>query len=109
MKQFIKDEPIITSAITALVVALVGLAISFGAPITPEQADYIQSAVVPVMAVIFIAARGFVSPTATVEKDFTPNADVVERVELGHVLAGEASELPTNTHVREIGELNESV
>ena len=44
-----------------------------------------------------------------VRKYVTANANVVERAQDGHVLAGEASELPTNTHVREVGELDESV
>lgn len=99
MKNLVKNEPVVTSAVVAAVVAIVGLAISFGAPVTPDQADAIQGATVAVLPLIFLVARGFV----------TPNGKVVEREQDGHVLAGEANELPTNTHVREVGDLDESV
>lgn len=94
IKKFIANEPVITSAVVALVAALIPLLLSFGLDITPEQADALQAAVLPVMAVIFLAARGFV----------TPNGKVVEHEKDGVVLAGQANELPTDTEVRNLGE-----
>lgn len=96
MKNFVKSEPVITSAVVAAVVAIVGLATALGAPIDDTLAEAIQAATVAILPLVFLAVRGFV----------TPNGKVVEREQDGHVLAGEASELPTHTHVREVGDLS---
>lgn len=101
MKKFLKNEPVVSAAvITGLVGAILRLLISFGVDITSEQVEAILDVVTLVAPVVgaFIARR-FV----------TRNGAVVEREQDGHVLAGEANELPTDTHVREIGELDESV
>lgn len=101
MKQFLKNEPVISAAlITGIVGALLRLLISFGIDISSDQVEAILDMVTLVAPVVgALIARRFV----------TRNGAVVEREQDGHVLAGEASELPTNTHVREIGELDASV
>jgi len=101
VKNLVRNEPVVSAAvITGIVGALLRLLIAFGIDITGEQVEAILDIVTLAAPVIgALIARRFV----------TRNSAVVERVQDGHVLAGEASELPTNTHVREIGELDESV
>ena len=100
VKNFAKSEPVISAAsISALVAALLSLLVEFGVPVTDGQQTAIQGLVAVLAPVAVILVRKYV----------TANANVVERAQDGHVLAGEANELPTNTHVREVGELDESV
>jgi len=97
VKNFAKSEPVISAAtISALVAALITLLVEFGVPLDDGQQTAIQGLVAVLAPVAVILVRKYV----------TANANVVERARDGHVLAGEASELPTNTHVREIGELD---
>ena len=101
VKNLVKNEPVVSAAvITGLVGALLRLLISFGIDITPDQVEAI-------LDVVTLAAPIVGAPIA--RRFVTRNSAVVEREQDGQVLAGEASELPTNTHVREIGELDESV
>ena len=101
VKNLVKNEPVVSAAvITGLVGALLRLLISFGIDITPDQVEAILDVVTLAAPIVgALIARRFV----------TRNSAVVEREQDGQVLAGEASELPTNMHVREIGELDESV
>ena len=101
VKNLVKNEPVVSAAvITGLVGALLRLLISFGIDITQDQVEAILDVVTLAAPIVgALIARRFV----------TRNSAVVEREQDGQVLAGEASELPTNTHVREIGELDESV
>ena len=99
-KKILKNEPVVSAAtISALVAALLSLLVEFGVPVTDGQQTAIQGLIAVLAPIAVILVRKYV----------TANANVVERAQDGHVLAGEASELPTNTHVREIGELDESV
>lgn len=101
VKNLVKNEPVVSAAvITGLVGAILRLLISFGIDITQDQVEAILDVVTLAAPIVgALIARRFV----------TRNSAVVEREQDGQVLAGEASELPTNTHVREIGELDESV
>lgn len=101
MKKFLKNEPVVSAAvITGLVGAILRLLISLGIDITGDQVEAILDVVTLAAPIVgALIARRFV----------TRNGAVVEREQDGHILAGEASELPTNTHVRELGDLNESV
>ena len=93
-------EPVaIIMAGAAAVSASLTLAVAFGLEVTAEQREAILTtgvswAVLLVVLIPLIRAR------------VTPRAAVVERVTPeGVVVAGEASELPTGTQVREIGTL----
>lgn len=99
VKNFTKSEPVVSAAvITGLVGALLRLLVAFGIEITNDQVEAILDIVTLAAPIVgALIARRFV----------TANVRVVEREESGHVLAGEASELDTDTHVREIGELDE--
>ena len=100
VKNFTKSEPVVTAAfISATVAGLLNLLIEFGVPLTDGQETAIQALVTVLAPAAVALVRRFV----------TPNVNVVERTQDGHVLAGEANELPTNTHVRELGDLDESV
>lgn len=100
VKNFAKSEPVISAAtISALVAALITLLVEFGVPLDDGQQTAIQGLVAVLAPVAVVLVRKYV----------TANVNVVERSQDGHVLAGEANELPTNTHVREVGELDESV
>ena len=92
-----KTEPLITAAtITAAAAAVLALLTAFSVPLTDDQRQAILS-LVAILAplAVGIAARGKV----------TPNTTVVEHVENGYVVAGEASEgLPAGTPVRRAGE-----
>lgn len=97
----LRNEPVVSAAvITALVGALLRLLIAFGIDISSDQVEAILDLVTLAAPIVgALVARRFV----------TRNSAVVEREQDGQVLAGEASELPTNTHVREIGDLGEGV
>lgn len=105
MKNFAQREPVLVASITGLVAAGIILAISFGAPITPDQADALNAFALAVLPIAFAVVRKFTRSA----KESTANEDVVERAGNGVVLAGEANELPTDAEVRELGELDASV
>lgn len=106
VKYIAKAEPVLTAAgISAAVAAVISLLVAFGVDLSEAQTTAILGVVAVLAPAAVALVRRYVSPSAGV----TPKADVVEWLQDGHVLAGEASELPTNTHVREIGELDESV
>lgn len=91
----IQSEPVVTAAVSAVLVKGIAMAVEFGAPITEGQADAIDGFSTALMVAIFLVVRIFV----------TPKSKVVEQMQDGHVFAGEASELPTGTPIREIGDL----
>lgn len=102
-----KTEPVLTaSGISAAVAAVIALLVAFGVDLTETQTTAILG-VVAVLAPLAVAiARQYVVPLFKVEEEYTPDEDVVEYTIDGQVLAGDASELPTNTHVRTLGDLN---
>lgn len=92
-----KTEPILSTAgITAGVTAILALLVAFGIPLTDEQRVAILGVAAVAAPLVVIVARRYV----------TPNAHVVEGVQDGSVIAGEASELPTGTVVRTAGTLD---
>lgn len=94
----LQSEPVITAAVSALIVKGIALAVEFGAPITEGQADTINGFSSALMVLIFIAVRFFVTPKAkVVEQTITvkDGADIV--------VAGEANEIPTGEVIRTIG------
>ena len=95
-KKILKNEPVVSAAtISTLVAALLSLLVEFGVPVTDGQQTAIQGLIAVLAPIAVILVRKYV----------TPNANVVERAKDGHVLAGEANELPTDTQVREVGDL----
>lgn len=106
VKNFAKGEPVITAAVlAALTAALINVLVQFGVPLTEGQVDAVQGLVIVVAPLAVALARKHVSPSAGV----IPKRDVLEYSQDGHVLAGEANELPTNTHIREVGDLDAGV
>lgn len=60
-----KEPARIIGLIGAAVAALVGLAVAFGAPITPDQSEAVLKAIGPVAALIYAVAevtRRYVTP-----------------------------------------------
>lgn len=101
IKSKVAHKPVLTSSvIVAFAAALLTLLVQFGVPLEDGQADAITGLVM--IAAPFVVAE--VSRRRTVDKK-----DVLERAQDGHVLAGEANELPTNTHIREVGDLDAGV
>lgn len=92
----IKKEPVITAAVSALIVKGIALAVEFGAPITEGQADAINGFSSALMVIVFLAVRFFVTPTAK----------VLEQEQDGDVIAGEANEFKsTGEVIRKVGQL----
>ena len=95
-------EPVISTAtVTAAVTAVLALAVAFGLPLTDAQTAAILGIVAVVAPLIVIYARRWT----------VPSAQVVERLERqpegpDHVIAGEASELPTGTTIRTAGSMD---
>lgn len=95
----LQSEPVITSAVVSAVTAIIGLAIAFGAPITEGQADAVQTAIPPIMVIIFLITRMFVTPKAAVTEQ-TKKLPTGKKV----VVAGEANELvKTGKIIRDVG------
>lgn len=91
-------EPALVGAVIAAATAIVAVLVAFNVPMTEQQQDAILGAIGPVLLLVLgLATRQFV----------TPKAKVVEQEKDGLVVAGEASELPTGTVVREAGSLND--
>lgn len=90
-------EPVLTAASAgALVAALVYLLVQFGVPISDNQADAVGAFVV--VAFPLVAAW-------LARRKVTPSDRVVERLGGdGTVVAGPASELPTDAMIRDVGE-----
>lgn len=111
VKNLVRNEPVVSAAvITGIVGGILRLLIAFGIDITSEQVEAIVDLVTLLAPIVgALIARRFVYSQKTVDSEFTHDDSVVEYELDGHVLAGEANELPTNTHVREVGELDESV
>lgn len=94
---FQREPAVIISSITALVTAVIGLAVAFGLPISPDQQTAILAFTGAVLVLIFGNA-------AVTRKSVTANDRVVESLDdkTGEVVAGPANELVTrNTVVRE--------
>lgn len=91
-----RAKPVLTSTLIATAVTLVlQLVTSFGVPLSDEQTNLISAlaALVAPWIVWGLAAHRV-----------SANADVVEYLENGHILAGEGSEIETGTLIREQGE-----
>lgn len=91
-----KNTPILTTtAITALVSAILVLLSAFGVPITEDQ----QSAINGLVAIVAPLVIGLVAYLRT-----TDNKAVVEVAnDTGIVQAGPANEIPTGTVIRSLG------
>lgn len=78
----------------------------FSDALTGEQVGYLNLVFSAVVALATAIIRHFTVARARVEKDFTHNDDVVEKIEDHTVVAGDGSELPTGTPIREAGSLD---
>lgn len=96
----LQAEPVITAAVSALIVKGIALAVEFGAPVTEGQASAINGFSAALMVIIFLAVRWFVTSKARVVEQTisTASAEIV--------VAGEANELPTGEVIREAGSLD---
>lgn len=65
---FIKAEPVVTAAVAAFVLAVITVAVSFGAPITDEQTAAINGIVGPALGLAFLLVRQFVTPASKDEE-----------------------------------------
>ena len=74
--------------------------------LTAEQVGYLNLVFAAVVALATAIIRHFTVAKAKVDNEFTHNDDVVEKIEDHQVIAGEGSELPTGTHIREAGSLD---
>lgn len=96
----IQSEPVITAAVSALIVKGIAMAVEFGAPITEGQASAINAFSSALMVIIFIVVRWFVTSKArVVEQTKTVNGKEI-------VVAGEANEIPTGSKIRTAGSLD---
>ena len=88
------EEPVaVPGAIMSVVVAGFGLAVLFGAPLSPEQVGGCVTFAGAAMALVTVIQRSKV----------TPNSAVAERVDGDHVIAGEANDrVPEGDVVREV-------
>ena len=101
-----RTEPVLSAGVViGLVEAVLVLLPTIGVSITGEQHTAIIG-VCTALAAVVVAILGALHARGRV----TPNADVVEHVVSGsvsdRVIAGEASELPTGTYIREAGSLD---
>ncbi|UQN30643.1 hypothetical protein [Brachybacterium kimchii] len=96
-----EKEPVLTAgAIIALIEAILMGLTAFGIAVTPDQ----HAAIVGIAGAI-LAILGAVLPSLHTRGKVTANPNVVEHVQDGAVLAGEASELPTGDQIRQAGDL----
>lgn len=92
----LSTEPVtIGGAVIVFGNAVLGALPLFGVDLTAEQVGAANLVLAAGVALIIAVVRHF-----TVAK-----VEVVEQAKGGHVFAGEASELPTGTPIREIGDL----
>lgn len=93
----LKTEPAVVSGIIVAAAGTgIAVAVSFGAPISPEQRDTLLAAIPPWVMLIMVAA-------VWIRSKVVPAAQVVERqdpADPARVLAGEANEIPTGLPVR---------
>lgn len=73
--------------------------------LTAEQVGYLNLVFSAVVALATAVIRHFTVSKAKVDTEFTHNGDVVEKIEDHQVIAGEGSELPTGTPIRQAGDL----
>lgn len=100
-------EPVtIGGGILALGSLIIGGLPLFTDALTAEQVGYLNLVFAAIVALATAIIRHYTVAKARVDKEFTHNDDVVEKIEDHQVVAGEGSELPTGTHVREAGTLD---
>lgn len=104
LSRVIAQEPVITSAVSALVVGVVNLLVEFGVNLTEGQTLAINAVALAVMGLIFVIARQFSTSNAEVKENYTEDADVVETIIDGEIVAGPANELKTGEYIRQVGE-----
>ena len=85
--------------------AVLGALPLFGVDLSAEQVGAANLVLAALVALIAAIIRHFTVSKARVDNEFTHNDDVVEKIEDHQVIAGEGSELPTGTHIREAGSL----
>lgn len=101
------SEPVtVGGAVIVFGNAVLGALPLFGVGITAEQVGAANIILAALVALITVIQRQFSVSRAKVEKEFTHNDDVVEKIEDHQVVAGEGSELPTGTPIREAGTLD---
>ena len=99
-------EPVtIGGGILALGSLIIGGLPLFTDALTAEQVGYLNLVFAAVVALATAIIRHFTVAKAKVDSEFTHNEDVVEKIENHQVIAGEGSELPTGTPIREAGSL----
>ena len=102
-----QTEPVtIGGAVIVFGNAVLGALPLFGVDLSAEQVGAANLVLAALVALIAVLIRHFTVSKARVDKEFTHNDDVVEKIEDHQVVAGEGSELPTGTHVREAGTLD---
>lgn len=107
-----KGNPLASEPVTvggAVIVfgnAVLGALPLFGVGITAEQVGAANIVLAALVALIAVIIRQFTVAKTKVDQDFTHNDDVVEKIEDHVVVAGEGSELPTGTPIREAGSID---
>lgn len=102
----LSNEPVtVGGAVIVFGNAVLGALPLFGVDLSAEQVGAANLVLAALVALIAVLIRHFTVSKARVDKEFTHNDDVVEKIEDHQVVAGEGSELPTGTHVREAGDL----
>lgn len=100
-------EPVtIGGAVLGLGNAVLGALPLFGVEITAEQIGAANLVFVALVVLVTVLQRHYSRSKASVDAEFTPNDSVVEKIEDHIVIAGEGSELPTGTPIREAGSLD---
>lgn len=100
-------EPVtIGGAVIVFGNAVLGALPLFGVPLTAEQVGAANIVLAALVALITVVMRHFSRSKASVDQEYTHNQDVVEKIEDHIVVAGEGSELPTGTPIREAGSLD---
>ena len=101
-----QSEPVtIGGGILALGSLIIGGLPLFTDALSAEQVGYLNLVFAAIVALATAIIRHFTVAKAKVDQEFTHNENVVEKIEDHQVVAGEGSELPTGTHVREAGDL----
>lgn len=102
----LSNEPVtVGGAVIVFGNAVLGALPLFGVDMSAEQVGAANLVLAALVALIAALIRQYTVSKAKVEKEFTHNEDVVEKIENHQVIAGEGSELPTGTHIREAGSL----
>ena len=101
-----QSEPVtIGGGILALGSLIIGGLPLFTDALSAEQVGYLNLVFAAVVALATAIIRHFTVAKAKVDTGFTHNKEVVEKIEDHTVIAGEGSELPTGTPIRESGDL----